>query len=78
MEFSAILVSQLESQRQYFETQMEAVNQDSASRITAIEAELEKTRRNVADLESKVNNLTKEKNALAHKYSQVSPLLILA
>lgn len=72
MEFSALLVNQLDSQRAYFEGQLEAISSQSAERICSVEANLEKTNKILADLESKLATVTKEKNALSQKYSVVS------
>ncbi|VUZ48486.1 unnamed protein product [Hymenolepis diminuta] len=69
MEFSALLVSQLDSQRQYFESQLEAVSEQSTERISAIEADLVKTNRTLAELEAKLAAVTKEKNALSQKFA---------
>uniref|UniRef100_A0A183SHV8 UBP-type domain-containing protein n=1 Tax=Schistocephalus solidus TaxID=70667 RepID=A0A183SHV8_SCHSO len=73
-EFSAIMISQLESQRQYFESQLDIITSESAARTADIEDKLEKTRLMVSDLESKVATLTKEKTMLAQKLSQANTL----
>ncbi|VDK32563.1 unnamed protein product [Dibothriocephalus latus] len=70
-EFSAIMISQLESQRQYFESQLDVITSESAARTADIEVKLEKTQSMVSSLESKVAALTKEKTTLAQKLSQV-------
>ncbi|VDD76744.1 unnamed protein product [Mesocestoides corti] len=70
MEFSAVLVSQLESQRQYFESQLEVITSESAARISSIESELDNTKRCVSNLESKLASVTKEKNSLSQKLAQ--------
>lgn len=72
MEFSAILVSQLESQRLYFDSQLEAITNESTVRTAAIESELQKSKAAVDKLENKVSSLIKEKNALTHKLAVVS------
>ncbi|KAL5963701.1 BRCA1-associated protein [Taenia solium] len=70
MEFSAVLVSQLESQRQYFESQLEAITSESAARICAIENDLESSRTCLAEMETKLSAVTKERNLIAHKLAQ--------
>ncbi|VDO03956.1 unnamed protein product [Rodentolepis nana] len=74
MEFSALLVSQLDSQRQYFEGQLKAVSEQSAERISIIEADLEKTNRTLTDLETRLATVTKEKNALSQKFATSNSL----
>ncbi|KAM7540641.1 hypothetical protein Aperf_G00000019850 [Anoplocephala perfoliata] len=69
MEFSALLVNQLDSQRAYFEGQLEAISSQSAERICTVEANLEKANKALADLESKLTTVTREKNTLSQKYS---------
>ena len=71
MEFSAVLVSQLESQRQYFEAQLETLANESAIRISAIEKDLERTKASLAEVETKLATVTKEKNLITHKLEKV-------
>ncbi|VDM31383.1 unnamed protein product [Hydatigera taeniaeformis] len=70
MEFSAVLVSQLESQRQYFESQLEAITSESAARICAIENDLESSKACLAEMETKLAAVMKERNLIAHKLAQ--------
>ncbi|BHF58965.1 hypothetical protein SprV_0100192000 [Sparganum proliferum] len=73
-EFSAIMISQLESQRQYFESQLDIITSESAARTADVEVKLEKTLLLVSTLESKVATLSKEKTALSQKLSQANAL----
>ncbi|EUB56858.1 BRCA1-associated protein [Echinococcus granulosus] len=70
MEFSAVLVSQLESQRQYFESQLEVITSESAARICAIENDLQSSKTCIAEMETKLAAVMKEKNLIAHKLAQ--------
>ena len=72
MEFSAVLVSQLESQRQYFESQLETLTNESAARISAIEKDLETTKASLTEVETKLAAVTKEKNLISHKLEKVN------
>lgn len=72
MEFSAVLVSQLESQRQYFESQLETITSESAARICAIENDLESSKACLAEMETKLAAVMKERNLIAHKLAQVN------
>ncbi|CAH8538755.1 unnamed protein product [Dicrocoelium dendriticum] len=74
MEFSAVLTSQLDSQRAYFEAQLEQVSMESANRIQAAEAGMEEAVTKVKALQKQLSDVKKEKDSLSRKLQQVSGL----
>lgn len=72
LEFSAILVSQLESQRLYFETQMDVITAGAAEREADLEAKLDTALASLSHLDAKLINLAKENKTLTQKLTQAS------
>ncbi|TGZ56093.1 hypothetical protein CRM22_010221 [Opisthorchis felineus] len=71
MEFSAVLTSQLESQRAYFESQLERITTESAIRIQAAESKVEELSSTLNQVQQHLNELTKEKSSTVRKLQQV-------
>ncbi|OON21225.1 zinc finger, C3HC4 type [Opisthorchis viverrini] len=74
MEFSAVLTSQLESQRAYFESQLERITTESAIRIQAAESKVEELSSTLNQVQQQLNELTKEKSSTIRKLQQATSL----
>nr|CAH8853812.1 unnamed protein product [Trichobilharzia regenti] len=74
MEFSAILTSQLESQRAYFEAQLDLITTQSNERIEEVEARAEKALSAARSAEGKLSEVIKENGVLSRKLQQATSL----
>lgn len=72
MEFSAVLTSQLESQRAYFEEQLEQLSVESTNRIQLMEARMEEISEKLRSAEERLTEALKEKSSCSRKLQQVS------
>ncbi|KAF7256711.1 hypothetical protein EG68_06452 [Paragonimus skrjabini miyazakii] len=70
LEFSAVLTSQLESQRAYFEAQLEQVTTESTNRIQAAEARIEELVTTLKTVQKQLHEVTKEKATYSRKLQQ--------
>ncbi|CAH8856641.1 unnamed protein product [Trichobilharzia szidati] len=74
MEFSAILTSQLESQRAYFEAQLDLITTQSNERIEEVEARAEKALSTARAAEEKLSEVIKENGVFSRKLQQATSL----
>ncbi|KAF8572418.1 hypothetical protein P879_00385 [Paragonimus westermani] len=70
LEFSAVLTSQLESQRAYFEAQLEQVTIESTNRIQAAEARIEELVTTLKTVQKQLHEANKEKTTYSRKLQQ--------
>ncbi|CAH8510563.1 unnamed protein product [Schistosoma turkestanicum] len=74
MEFSAILTSQLESQRVYFESQLDLITTQSNMRLEEMEASVESALSTARAAEEKLSEVLKENGVISRKLQQVTLL----
>ncbi|KAA0189548.1 BRCA1-associated protein [Fasciolopsis buskii] len=74
MEFSAVLTSQLESQRAYFEEQLEQLSVESTNRIQLMEARMEEISEKLRSAEERLTEALKEKSSCSRKLQQATGL----
>lgn len=74
MEFSAILTSQLESQRAYFESQLDSVTTQSNERLEEMESRVESALSAARTAEDKLSEIIKENGVISRKLQQATSL----
>ncbi|CAL8091235.1 unnamed protein product [Calicophoron daubneyi] len=74
MEFSDVLISQLESQRAYFEAQLEQVTLESAKRIEIAEGKIEDIMTELKETKEKLSEVVKENATCSRKLQNATNL----
>ncbi|KAJ1524015.1 hypothetical protein ONE63_010558 [Megalurothrips usitatus] len=72
LEFTYMLTSQLDSQRMYFEEQLDRLDQQTLAERTELKEKVQQLRDENKTLQSKVASLTKEKQAVDKKLQQMA------
>lgn len=72
LEFTYLLTSQLDAQREYYEERLVRLESSITGEKQKLLQETEQIRNKNASLESRLHNLSKEKNALEKKVNQIS------